>query len=288
MNTHDKIRIYVGTYAKYNDGSIYGKWLTLNDYKTESEFWAACRALHADERDPEFMFQDWECPDELGGCITESYINFKPIFEYLAAPVREDNSPAGDFTAAEMKASRAEMVRVLTEGGAKPDTVRYYEKSNLCAVRLTGGELLPIEKPRLETSFCFGHGYSGISSEEDYQSAEAARQDMHKFDSFLEANLRGLREDLAALEAGKLKCYNCHEYTRSVFVRQEYCRGLASLDWRPAFMEKRPTERDLNLDDLAILARAKRAQIANLEKRCRAWWKRFGAEHLHTWTYLVD
>ena len=26
-------RIYVGTYAKYNDGSIAGKWLDLNDYE---------------------------------------------------------------------------------------------------------------------------------------------------------------------------------------------------------------------------------------------------------------
>lgn len=53
-------KIYVGTYAKYNSGSIEGKWLDLEDYADKDEFEAACRALHADEDDPEFMFQDWE------------------------------------------------------------------------------------------------------------------------------------------------------------------------------------------------------------------------------------
>lgn len=53
-------RLYVGTFAKYNSGSIAGKWLTLADYADRGEFLDACRELHADERDPELMFQDFE------------------------------------------------------------------------------------------------------------------------------------------------------------------------------------------------------------------------------------
>jgi len=53
-------KIYVGTYAKYNDGSIAGEWLDLADYANNEEFFAACRNLHKDEDDPELMFQDWE------------------------------------------------------------------------------------------------------------------------------------------------------------------------------------------------------------------------------------
>lgn len=53
-------KIYVGTYAKYNNGSIYGAWLNLNDYLDIDEFYEACKQLHKDEEDPEFMFQDWE------------------------------------------------------------------------------------------------------------------------------------------------------------------------------------------------------------------------------------
>jgi len=53
-------RIYVGTYAKYAAGSIKGEWLDLEDYTRKDEFITACLELHADEDDPELMFQDHE------------------------------------------------------------------------------------------------------------------------------------------------------------------------------------------------------------------------------------
>ena len=53
-------KIYVGTYAKYNDGSIEGAWLDCEDYSDHAEFIAACEELHKDESDPELMFQDFE------------------------------------------------------------------------------------------------------------------------------------------------------------------------------------------------------------------------------------
>jgi hypothetical protein len=57
MNTTEP-RVYVGTYAKYNDGNLAGDWLTLSDYTDRDNFMVAARAIHADEADPELMFQD--------------------------------------------------------------------------------------------------------------------------------------------------------------------------------------------------------------------------------------
>jgi len=53
-------QIYVGTYAKYNAGSIAGAWLNLEDYQDKDAFLKACAELHKDEEDPELMFQDFE------------------------------------------------------------------------------------------------------------------------------------------------------------------------------------------------------------------------------------
>jgi len=53
-------KIYVGTYAKYNNGSIAGAWLDLEDYADRDAFLKACRELHKNEEDPELMFQDYE------------------------------------------------------------------------------------------------------------------------------------------------------------------------------------------------------------------------------------
>ena len=72
--------IYVGTYAKYNNGSLFGEWVDLTKYSNIDEFYDYCRKLHNDEDDPELMFQDYEnFPD---GYITESYLN-PAIFEVL-------------------------------------------------------------------------------------------------------------------------------------------------------------------------------------------------------------
>jgi len=82
LNDISQARVYVGTYRKYNEGSIFGKWLTLSDYTDKEEFYAACHELHSDEQDPEFMFQDYE--DIPQALISESFISDK-IFEIIEA-----------------------------------------------------------------------------------------------------------------------------------------------------------------------------------------------------------
>ena len=58
-NIETSPRIYVGTYGKYNSGSIKGAWIDI-DGLTKEEFYDKCRELHSGEHDPEFMFQDFE------------------------------------------------------------------------------------------------------------------------------------------------------------------------------------------------------------------------------------
>lgn len=55
----DNPALYVGTYHKYNCGSLFGMWLDLTKFDSLEEFYNACRYLHKDEDDPEFMFQDY-------------------------------------------------------------------------------------------------------------------------------------------------------------------------------------------------------------------------------------
>ena len=79
-----KPRIYVSTYAKYNNGSLDGKWVELMKFDTYDEFVDYCRALHKDEKDPEFMVQDFEnYPKKWyheAGLPTEE--EFEKIYEY--------------------------------------------------------------------------------------------------------------------------------------------------------------------------------------------------------------
>lgn len=79
MNT----RIYVGTYAKYNAGSLEGKWLYLSDYSDAEELYEAMTELHSDEQDPEFMIQDRE--GDLAYMIDEcmSPNEFEDIYSFM-------------------------------------------------------------------------------------------------------------------------------------------------------------------------------------------------------------
>lgn len=74
-------KIYVGTYAKYNDGNISGAWLDCEDYADHAEFIEACHALHSDESDPELMFQDYE--DFPRDFYNESSIDSR-LWDFLA------------------------------------------------------------------------------------------------------------------------------------------------------------------------------------------------------------
>jgi antirestriction protein len=80
--------VYVGTYSKYNNGSIGGAWVDLTKFSNEEEFLDHCKVLHKDEEDPELMYQDFEeFPKRY---YSESYIN-SDLWEWLALDDNEKN-----------------------------------------------------------------------------------------------------------------------------------------------------------------------------------------------------
>ena len=84
--TLSEASVYVGTYGKYNNGSLFGAWLDLSDYADKEEFYEACRELHKDEEDAEYMFQDWEnVPENLIGesWISENFFTLRDAVEDL-------------------------------------------------------------------------------------------------------------------------------------------------------------------------------------------------------------
>ena len=82
--------LYCGAYAKYNNGSIEGMWIDLTTFDEYDEFIEFCCNLHADEDDPELMFQDYEnFPRELysESCFDED--DFDTIIKYASFADRD-------------------------------------------------------------------------------------------------------------------------------------------------------------------------------------------------------
>lgn len=86
--------IYLGTYYKYNCGSLFGHWIDLTTFDDYEDFCDYCRRLHWDEEDPEFMVQDYmNYPESLyheSGLPTEE--EFDRIKEYAELDARDQEA----------------------------------------------------------------------------------------------------------------------------------------------------------------------------------------------------
>lgn len=90
-------QVYVSTYAKYNNGNLKGEWVDLDGFDSYDEFIGYCKELHADEADPEFMYQDYEgFPHELYcECMGEK--DFNKILQYIELCGERDPEEVEDY-----------------------------------------------------------------------------------------------------------------------------------------------------------------------------------------------
>lgn len=83
-----KPAVFVSTYGKYLNGSLKGEWVDLTKFDTYDEFMRYLRELHSDERDPEFMMQDFEgYPSSWyyeGGMDRETFNKIKDYYNAFA------------------------------------------------------------------------------------------------------------------------------------------------------------------------------------------------------------
>ena len=246
------MRVYVGTYGSYNSGSLFGAWLNLDEYKNKDEFYAACRELHKRETDPEFMFQDYEgVPSWM---IGESWIdpelwNMKP-----------EKEPAGLQSNAEKTAI---FERVLRKGA----DIDYYVKSRAAVIEVSG-RAFDIDKPTIGTDFCH--------ADEPEEAVRAWYKVVRTFDYFRDENMEQIDKRIAELK-------------KADFIFQEN-NGL----WRFGYNKERyylqSTTPTADMDEktrTALLNGYERVKNS-FEKRLSQWWKRYGAEKLHVWTYWAD
>ncbi len=247
--------VYVGTYHKYNTGSIAGAWLKLADYKDKNDFIRACRELHRDERDPELMFQDSEnIPSWM---ISESSIDAE-LWNY-----KEPNEAAGTQTKAEIQAILERYN--ITSPAAK----------DLAAVVEIGDRLFFFWKQKIETRFC----HPDEPEDEVREWWKVCKtweffhvENMGEFErEFRAEELEKGGEGLTVYASGADK----HHWGWT-----DDPRNL----WRTKDLEMEP----MNAETRKALLKAYTGVKAAFEKRLKAWWKRYGAEKLYCWTYWRD
>lgn len=147
-------------------------------------------------------------------------------------------------------------------------------------VEFENGLLYVLKKPGIKKDFCFGYGQNGVYDEESFDFAVDGSNGVKQKMGFINANLRMFDREYGHLLEGKLFCYCICSYHNGKPVRIV----------RVSHMDN---EHDYQVGEVTDRGRRKIAEEVgrmreDFRKRLEAYWKRYGAKHLRSWTYLVD
>jgi len=303
------MKLYVSTYAKYNSGSLAGAWLDLDQYSDADAFERACLALHQDERDPELMFQDCELDagcDWQNGLYSESSIprDYWTLKAEFAAQEQTEAHTAKDDKAAE-KARQKELLDQFMTITRHGESMRDYYAKKSYFITLSDGAIFEIEKPSIQTRFCCGEddrgqggeGYGTMAFAHKYLESKRTEYGF-KAHNLGEFDRKWLHYVGRPRSWDRLRIWfhaGAGWYLRPAYCSQHDDPRVLSIDRPVGYYEynidkfKRPINaRDLNAEDIRLI-RAGYAKVrADYKKRLNAYWKRFGASKLHTWTYWTE
>lgn len=143
------------------------------------------------------------------------------------------------------------------------------------------GEIFTVKKEIILKSFCFGHGFCGISTAEDendaYRMANRAKNDINYF---LEKNLRHLNNLIAEIEKGG-ELYSMPHYYESEKYRKIAIPCKQDLE----FLKKC---RLISDEEKEIYLSALKEEKEKFKKRLATYLKKYGLSKVRSWTYLCD
>lgn len=275
-------KVYVGTYAKYNSGSIAGGWISLKSCKNYDDFLKKCYALHRDEREPELMVQDTDdFPDGLSCGESFGEEEFNDVMAAIKSEEAAEKKPSGDK--ALLPEFRQEMAKEWSG-----EMLDYNCKQFSYGVRLSNGGILYFEKPSIQNRFCWADegpsldAYNRVTSSEDRLKQYFLRENLAEFDKDIE-KLQSLSHDGKTL----------YLYRESYFGETSPMNLWEWRAWDEWDVQQNPSRypgehvKMTEADRETILAGVKHER-AKFEKRLHTYLKRYGTKKIKTWTYWAD
>lgn len=169
-------------------------------------------------------------------------------------------------------------------GDTDTKMVDYCTKKAAYIVELTNDHYYVIDKPSIEKDFCFGYGYCGVSTEEDYQDAAgmaAHARTSEKY--FIDQNMQQLTEIMEDLKDDRYKILKRQHY----LGQQESCK-LISLDWVHWYDAPETSDNALTPEEIQAILAGYEEVKKQFTKRLNSYLKRYGLTKVNSWTYLSD
>lgn len=176
---------------------------------------------------------------------------------------------------------------IMREAFHNDDGMRKYFEKEIFSVVDVDGYLIPIDKSRIETRFCFGHGQNGISTDEEEENAcRLAKNAETNENYFLRENLDPVDRYIERVQKHDEIRLHVNYYGSPA---DSLARCLVFIDpWSNPAEWKENSGPIMSDAGRAKMVEALKEERANFEKRLNAYLKRYGLSKLDVWTYLVD
>lgn len=173
---------------------------------------------------------------------------------------------------------------------------QYSIKESDYIVELSNGNIVSIDKPRIQKDFCFGYGAYANYTDEQLKRAEAladkARNDVNYF---MEQNMQQVTCKIKALKScldGNKECYSYVKYAgqpiTSDLVAYSVCGIFDNPQHCPYKWDRLGAVRKLDNSDIEQLILGYEEVLKKFKNRLQTYLKRYGLKKLNVWTYCVD
>lgn len=155
-------------------------------------------------------------------------------------------------------------------------------------VELENGDILAIEKPRIEKNFCFGYSDSRYDTEDYDRANNMADHARTSTEYFIEQNMKDINEQISNLEGTGKNAGQWVYRLRTKYYKQPEDSKLKAINtfrWYDEEAEKYPALEGVNLQRVIEGYKAVRADF---EKRLQTYLKRYGMSKVHAWSYWQD
>lgn len=175
----------------------------------------------------------------------------------------------------------------------------YSRKKAAYIVELSSGKIICLDKPSIDTEFCFGHGMYGQTTDEEMKAASAAcrraEEDVHYFKEKnlqnIDTEIRQIQEALASdfYEVWVKPAY-LGQPDDSKLVRYRILDDYESPDYDKDEPDGKGPKgmRKLERGDVKRILDGLYESRKLFEKRLNIYLKRYGLSKVTTWTYLRD
>lgn len=166
--------------------------------------------------------------------------------------------------------------------------VNYCLKEADYIVELENGDIVTIDKPRIEKDFCFGYSDSRYDTEDYDRANDMAHHAKTNEDYFMKENLKEINRMIDKLEGKERSNYKF--YIRIPYTGQPDNSKLKSIQQLDNYYDANKIKecQILEGENLKRVIEGYKVVKANFEKRLKTYLKRYGLSKVRSWSYWRD